>query len=65
MPIDPSDLFASVRQMLVHLLPTIQIEQDVPPGTGTSAPIPTSLNWPCSIWGPMPATPCRAAASLG
>ena len=44
MPIDPSDLFASVRQMLVHLLgPTIQIEQDVPPGTWNLRADPNQL----------------------
>jgi len=59
MPIDPSDLFASVRQMLVHLLgPTIQIEQDVPPGTWNLRADPNQLELALLNLGPMPATPC-------
>ena len=60
--VDPRALFASVRQMLNHLLgPDISVEEDLPDALGPCARTPTSWNSRCSTSPRTRATRCPPA----
>jgi signal transduction histidine kinase len=63
-PVDIVHLVQGITGLLRSSLgPGISIETSLPADWNRYWPMPINWNWRCSIWQPMPATPCPMAAA--